>query len=652
MDKRQRMEQLVSELNKYAHEYYVLDNPSVSDKFYDTLYDELVSLEKEAGFVLNDSPTRRVGGDILDGFIKHAHKARLYSLDKCQTDGEFFDWVSRAKKLTGEDEFELSLEYKLDGITIVLTYENGNLIKAATRGDGVVGEDVTAQVLTVKSVPLSIEYKGFVEIQGEGIMRLSSFEKYNQTADIPLKNARNGAAGGFRNLDTKITAKRNLDIIFYNINYIEADLKNQGEIIEFLKRNKFKVLDNFASKKPCAIIENVQSIDRSKLDFLIDGMVVKVSDLKLRERLGYTDKFPRWAIAYKFEAEEVDTILDGVVWNVGRTGKLTPLAYLTPVELGGVTVKRATLNNYGDILRKGVNLGSRVFIRRSNDVIPEILGVSDDKDLITQEIIKPIVCPACNTLLIEKGAHIFCVNTKNCPPQIQGALEHFVSKDCMDIEGASTQTIKELNEKLQINSPVQLYLLNESDIAKLDGFKDKKIHNLLNSIKNSKNTSLDRFINALGIPNVGKKLAKDLAKKYGNIDSLMNADLEELNAIQDIGEITAQGIIEYFDQNKNLIQEFKKIGINPTDNSASKTGIFLSKNIVITGVLHGFSRTQAQSLIEENGGNIQSAISKTTDILIAGEKAGSKLKKAKDLNIQIIDEDGFKDLLIKSGGNA
>ncbi|MCL2555539.1 MAG: NAD-dependent DNA ligase LigA [Firmicutes bacterium] len=646
MDKNIRMQQLVAALNKYAYEYYVLDNPSVSDQYYDKLYDELVSLEKDTGVIFDDSPTKRVGGDVLDGFKQHAHKARLYSLDKCKSDGEFFDWIGRVKKLTDLEEFELSLEYKLDGVTIVLTYENGNLIKAATRGDGVIGEDVTVQVLTVKSVPLSIEYKGFVEIQGEGIMRLSAFEKYNATADIPLKNPRNGAAGGFRNLDPKITAKRNLDIVFYNINYIEIDLKNQKGMWEFLNRNKFKTLGLFLNQKTSAIIENVQNIDRNKLDFLIDGMVIKVSDLSLRDKLGYTDKFPRWAIAYKFEAEEADTVLEEVVWNVGRTGKLTPLAFLTPIELGGVTVKRATLNNYGDILRKKVRIGSRVFIRRSNDVIPEILGIVDESvDIQTQEIIKPAICPACDTSLLEKGAHIFCPNTKNCPPQIQSMLEHFVSKDCMDIEGISSSGIQSLNEILKINSPIQLYFLTEDDISKLDGFKDKKIKNLLKSIETSKNTSLDRFINALGIPNVGKKLARDLAKKYSSIDNLIKADLEELNATQDIGEITASGIIEYFNENKNLIDEFKKIGINPIDNSASKTGIFANRNIVITGVLHEFSRQQAFKLIEDNGGNIQSAISKTTDILIAGEKAGSKLKKAKELDIRIIDEQEFINLL-------
>lgn len=645
MDKKQRMKELVSQLNKYAYEYYVLDNPSVSDKHYDTLYDELISLENQLDLVLSDSPTRKVGGEVLEGFKQHMHQSRLYSLDKCQNEGEFFEWYNRVKKLTGLDEVELSLEYKLDGITIVLTYENGNLIKAATRGDGIIGEDITAQVLTVKSVPLSIAYKGLIEIQGEGIMRLPAFEKYNQTAEMPLRNPRNGAAGGFRNLDPKITAKRNLDIVLYNVNYIETDLKNQQGIQQFLKQNCFKILDNFISLDTGAILENAQSVDRKKLDFLIDGMVVKVSDLSLRDKLGYTDKFPRWAIAYKFEAEEADTILEAVEWNVGRTGKLTPLAFLKPVELGGVTVKRATLNNYGDILRKGVRIGSRVFIRRSNDVIPEILGVAEDSSLRTTEIIKRDTCPACGTALIEKGAHIFCTNTKNCLPQIQSQLEHFVSKDCMDIEGISSSGIKSLNETLGINSSVQLYSLTENDIQKLEGFKDKKIKNLLINIEKSKSVELSRFIHALGISNVGKKLAKDLAKKYLNIDNLMNADLDELSAAQDIGGVTAQAIIDYFAENKTLIEEFKKVGINPTDNSSLKTGIFSGKNIVVSGTLNTFSRIQAQRLIEDNGGNILSSISKTTDLLIAGEKAGSKLKKAESLGVKIIDEQEFINLL-------
>lgn len=632
----ERMKELVKLLNKYAYQYYVLDEPTVADVQYDALYNELSALEKETGIVLPDSPTRKIGGDPIKEFAPHKHIKKLYSLDKCNSYDELREWSEKIKKVAPDAVY--TLEYKLDGLTLCLTYENGYFKGAATRGNGEVGEDVTAQVSTIKSIPLSVPYKGVFEAQGEGIMRLSALKKYNETAVEPLKNARNGVAGAIRNLDPKVTASRNLDIIFYNVNYIEGEnIASQRENIDFLKRNSFKTDMLFVTSDIEEIIKKIDSVDRKSLDFLIDGMVIKVDDLALRERLGYTDKFPRWAIAYKFEAEETTTILEDVQWNVGRTGKLTPLAILEPVELCGATIRRATLNNYDDIQRKKVKIGSRVFIRRSNDVIPEILGVSEDNG--GKEIPVPTVCPACGSDLVRDGAHIYCPNEGDCPPQIIGRLTHFAEKDCMDIRGVSEKSIEGLHEKLGVRFPTDLYSLTRDDLARLDGFKDKKIDNFLASVEKSKSVPLDRFINALGIENIGKKSARDLAERFGSISELMKADEATLVEVDEIGDIVAESITSYFGKHGWLIEKFKEIGIDPKFNVVMPTGgVLTGKKLVLTGTLPTLTRTEATELIEKAGGTTSSSVSKSTDYVLAGENAGSKLDKARSLGVKIITE--------------
>ncbi len=636
MSSDERMKELVKLLNKYAYQYYVLDEPTVADVQYDALYNELSVLEKETGIVLPDSPTRKIGGDPIKEFAPHKHIKKLYSLDKCNSYDELREWSEKIKKVAPDAVY--TLEYKLDGLTLCLTYENGYFKGAATRGNGEVGEDVTAQVSTIKSIPLSVPYKGVFEAQGEGIMRLSALKKYNETAVEPLKNARNGVAGAIRNLDPKVTASRNLDIIFYNVNYIESEnIASQRENIDFLKRNSFKTDMLFVTTDIEEIIKKIDSVDRKSLDFLIDGMVIKVDDLALRERLGYTDKFPRWAIAYKFEAEETTTILEDVQWNVGRTGKLTPLAILEPVELCGATIRRATLNNYDDIQRKKVKIGSRVFIRRSNDVIPEILGVSEDNG--GKEIPVPTVCPACGSDLVRDGAHIYCPNEGDCPPQIIGRLTHFAEKDCMDIRGVSEKSIEGLHEKLGVRFPTDLYSLTRDDLARLDGFKDKKIDNFLASVEKSKSVPLDRFINALGIENIGKKSARDLAERFGSISELMKADEATLVEVDEIGDIVAESITSYFGKHGWLIEKFKEIGIDPKFNVVKPTGgVLTGKKLVLTGTLPTLTRTEATELIEKAGGTTSSSVSKSTDYVLAGENAGSKLDKARSLGVKIITE--------------
>ncbi|MFR1555238.1 MAG: NAD-dependent DNA ligase LigA, partial [Coriobacteriales bacterium] len=419
-----RQRELTDILNKWAYEYYVLDAPTVSDKEYDAFYDELKKLEAESGEVYPDSPTRRVGGEPIKAFVQHNHIARLYSLDKSVTDEELQAFLTRVSKVAGGGT-EYTAEYKFDGLTVCLTYENGEFLRATTRGNGVVGEDVTAQVLTIKSYPMRISYKGTLEVRGEAVIRLSVLKKYNETAAEPLKNARNAAAGAIRNLDPRVTAERRPDIYFYDINYLsDGEPLSQEQAHDFLVKEGFKVFPYFricrSEEEVLAAIDEIE-VSRKTLDVLTDGAVIKVNDAAVREAMGYTDKFPRWAMAYKFEAEEVTTKVVGVVWQVGRTGKLTPLAQLEPVELAGATVRKATLNNYGDILRKDVKIGSRVLIRRSNEVIPEILGATEHTD-DSREIEKPTVCPACGTPLNEVGAHLFCPN-RGCRPRIAAKLD-------------------------------------------------------------------------------------------------------------------------------------------------------------------------------------------------------------------------------------
>lgn len=638
-----RMTELVKKLNELAYRYYVLDEPTVSDKEYDALYDELVRLEAQSGVVLVDSPTKRVGGEPLKQFTPHTHIRRLYSLDKCNSFDELRAWFDKLKTALGYAP-ACTLEYKLDGLTICLTYRDGELVTGATRGNGEVGETVTEQVKTIKSVPLGISFKGEAEIQGEGIMRISALEKYNATAAVPLKNPRNAVAGAIRNLDAKETAKRNLDVFFYNVNYMDGDVKlSQTEQIEFLKDNRFKTGICFVSDDIEAIIAKIQEVDRASLDFAIDGMVIKVNDPAARVAIGYTDKFPKWAIAYKFEAEETTTLLKDVAWQVGRTGKLTPLALLEPVELCGATVKRATLNNYGDICRKDVTIGSRVFVRRSNDVIPEILGVAETGDN-AQKIEKPTTCPCCGHELTEDGANLFCQNFYGCRAQVVARVVHFCAKDCMDIDGVSIKTAEQLYDILGVRSAASLYDLTADDLKKIDGFKDKKIANFLAAVQKSKSASLAQLINALCIDNVGRVIARTLAEHFGSIDGLIAATEEELIAIPDVGGIVAQSIIDYFARHADVVERYKQLGINPVHKKQTG-GKFDGVKFVLTGTLSEFSRDEARRLIEAEGGIVQSAVSKQTDIVVAGESAGSKLKKAEALGKKIIDETQFKNML-------
>lgn len=642
------MRSLVDYLNKTAHAYYVLDNPIISDKEWDALYNQLLTMEKETGTVLPDSPSIRVGGEPLAAFRQHRHLSRLWSMDKAQSEEELNAWFDRTEKLWEQDgtlpPLTYGIEYKFDGLTLNLTYDQGMLVEAATRGNGEVGEAILPQARTVKDVPLSIPWKGKIEVQGECIMRLSALEKYNQTAQEPLKNARNAAAGALRNLDPAVTASRNLSAFFYQVGTIDhPPFSDQVGMISFLKEQGFPVSPYFQvaenRKKALELIREIEE-KRPSLDFLIDGAVIKVMDQRTRQMMGYTDKFPRWAVAYKFAAEEATATLEKVTWELGRTGKLTPLAHVSPVEFAGVTVKKATLNNMGDIQRKGVTLGCTVWIRRSNDVIPEIMGKVDDGVEGTQ-ILPPEKCPACGGPLTWRGAHLFCLNRESCRPQAVARLAHFASRDAMDITGFSEKTADLLYDKLGVRDAADLYHLTADQLQALEGFQDKRSQNLIDALEASKHCPLSRFLLAIGIPNIGRRTARDLSAAFATLEGVMKADMDALLAIDEVGEIVAQSVIDFFSfpENQRMIQRLLAAGVAPQMEAKTEGGSLNGMILVVTGTLPTLSRQQAENLIREHGGTASSSVSRKTNYVVAGENAGSKLTKAQTLGIPVINEE-------------
>lgn len=657
-----RIKELIEELNKCAYQYYVLDNPTISDKEYDKKYDELIALEKETEYVLTYSPSQRVGDVILSEFQKYTHKGRLWSLDKAQALVELKEWDIKNRRFIEEynkghedklPEISYVLTKKFDGLTLNLTYdESGILTKAATRGTGTIGENVTAQAKTIRSIPLKINNDHLLEVHGEAIMTKQAFEAYNKSSDVPLKNLRNGAAGALRNLNLKETAKRNLSAFFYDVGYNEGNpFTSYIEMMNFIKSNGFPVDDYM---KICISYEEMEKeIDyiegiRNDLNYDIDGVVIVIDDIRTRELMGYTIKFPKWAIAFKFEAQEATTTLLDVEWNVGRSGRVTPTALLEPVELAGATVKRATLNNMDDINRKGVQIGAQVFVRRSNDVIPEIMGVSEESLTDTKEIEPPTNCPYCGSELVQDGVHYFCENTLSCKPQMVKSIVHFGNREAMNIEGFSEKTAEQLFEKLDIKSIADLYRINKEELLTLEKFGDKKAQNLLDSIEKSKDCELSSFIYALGIPNVGKKTAKDLVKKFKTLDNIIKASLEELISIQDIGDIVAESVLEFFKEDKiiNSIEELLSLGVAPRyEEEEVKENSFSNKTVVVTGSLEGYSRIEIKEKLEALGAKVSGSVSKKTDFVLVGSEPGSKYDKAVELGVKVITEEEFNNML-------
>ena len=654
MDDIQRMQVLIERLNAASKAYYDGNDAVMSDDEWDAMYAELRRLEETTGQRLSDSPTRRVGGEVLSGFEPHRHIARLWSMDKAQSKEEILAWAQRCERLTAEagglPRNEYCVEYKLDGLTLNLTYDGGQLVQAATRGNGEVGEGILPQAQTIRCIPLSIPFKGRMEVQGECIMRLSALEKYNETAAEPLKNARNAAAGALRNLDPKVTASRNLDALFYQIGYIEGmSFATQQEMITFLQENGLPV-SPFAKRADS--IEDAMKLvheiemQRDSLDFLIDGATIKLTDMRTREVLGTTDKFPRWAIAFKFAAQETVTKLEDVSWELGRTGKLTPLAHLEPVDICGVTVKRATLNNYGDICRKRVRVGSDVWVRRSNDVIPEIMGIvwKGEGEAPETDILPPSSCPACGGALTQRGAHIFCLNRKTCRPQAIARMAHFASRQGMDIEAFSEKTAELFYDHLGVRSAADLYALDKTSMVALKGFGARKADKLLSELEKSKSCELDAFLFAIGIPNIGKKTARDLMEHFGSLNALMNAGEEELIALDDVGGIVAASITEFFadEENREFVGRLLDAGVAPQAHREEAAGnLFSGMTFVLTGTLPTLTRAQAEEMIRNNGGKVTGSVSKKTSVVLAGESAGSKLEKARSLGVRIMDENEF-----------
>jgi DNA ligase (NAD+) len=664
----EQMKQLIAEISHHNKLYYTLDQPELSDKQYDLLYDQLIALEKETDVVFPYSPSLRVGDALLKGFDSHKHRAKLWSLDKAQNKADLLTWHTRAIKLWEQynaahpddalPPLSFAVELKFDGLSLNLTYENGDLVQAATRGNGVVGESILAQVKTIRSIPLQIPYKdGVVEIQGEGMMFLSVLEQYNKTAIVPLKNARNAAAGALRNLDPQATAERKLNGFFYNVGYSDhLQFTTHQEMVAFLQENGLKInpyVQYFTSMEEVADELERLAEKRLTLDYLIDGGVVKIADMRTREVFGYTEKFPRWAVAFKFEAEEAETTLLSVSWDVGRTGKLTPVATVEAVDLAGVTVQKCTLNNRGDIERKNLQhaLGSLVLIRRSNDVIPEILGkANEDED--GAEIVYPVDCPACGSLLEERGAHIFCPNRLDCPPQLIGRITHFSSRDAMDIDTFSIATAEQLYHEREVKDPADLYELTYEQLVGLERFGEKKAKKLLESFEKSKKPDLAAFLFALGISNTGKTTTKVLAEHYGNLQAILAASAEELITLPDVGGIVAESIVSFFadPRMRTSIERMLASGVEPSTSVRaiiSDVGnVFFGKTVVLTGSLPTLSRDEAGKMLEAVGAKISGSVSKKTDFVVAGESAGSKLTKAQELGIRIIDsEDELLQLL-------
>lgn len=652
-----RIHELVLYLNECSYEYYVLDNPKIEDKEYDKLYDELKKLEKESNYVLKNSPTQRVGDIILDKFEKSVHKARMWSLDKVTSFEDLDMWHKKNINLSNENNLNphsYIVVQKFDGVSINLVYENGEFIKAATRGTGEIGENVTEQAKTIKSIPLSIDDMGNFEIRGEVIMTKDEFEKYNKTSDTPLKNLRNGAAGALRNLDVSETKKRKLNTFIYDVAYYnDGKFSTYFEILNFLSHNKFKCPEFKLCNTIDEVKEEIKRIEslRENLNYDIDGVVVSINELNLREILGYTVKHPKFSIAYKFEAEEVKTKLINVEWNVGRSGRVSPTAILEPVDISGITIKRATLNNIDDIVRKNVKLNCDVLIRRSNDVIPEIIKGFSCGNL--KEIDIPNVCPSCKFPLSREGVHLYCTNTISCRPQIIKSIVHFASRDAMNIEGFSEKLAEQFYEKLCVKRISDLYKITFEDLVTLDKVKEKKANNILRSINKSKECNLYNFIYALGIKNVGLKTSKDIVKEFKTLDKIMNVSREELDKIYGIGDVILDDIFKFLN-NEGVKEEIKRlielgIKFKYEKDVEVKDNLFNGKRVVVTGTIQNLSRKEIKDLLERFGAIISDSVSKKTDYVIYGENSGSKLLKAQELNVNTISEDEFNKITKKLG---
>ena len=659
-EKKKRIEELVEIINKASYEYYLNDNPSITDQEYDDYYSELLRLEEAyPELKREDSPTIRVGGEALSKFEKVEHKTPMLSFDDIFNEDEIIAFDERIRKSINNPTY--TVEPKMDGLSGSLIYEKGLLVRVATRGNGLVGENITANGKTIKSIPLRIKKNIDIEVRGEIYMSKASFEKANKereaNGEALFANPRNAAAGSVRQLDSKITAKRNLDFMAYFIpNPKDYGIKTQEESLKFLRELGFVTnykLNTTASNAE-EIIKDIKALGevRKSLPYEIDGVVLKVNNLEDEDKLGYTARVPRWGIAYKFPAEEVLTTLKEIKFTVGRTGKITPNAIFSPVHVAGSLISKATLHNEDYCIAKDVRVGDTISIRKAGDVIPEVVRVLKERRNGTEKEFQMLeYCPICHTKIVRKDteADYYCPN-EMCPARKIENIIHFASREAMNIDGLGESIIEDLyNENFIINI-TDIYDIDkyEEELMNLEGYGKKKIDNLKSAIKNSKNNSLERLIFGLGIRNVGAKTAKVLAKYYKTLDNLMNASYEELVNISDIGDIIAKSIINYFsnEDNKNIITKLKQLGVNTTyiNNSGyEEKDEFKGKTFVLTGSLVNITRDKASEIIESLGGKVSSSVSSKTSVVVVGDSPGSKYDKALALGIPIWQEDEFLD---------
>ncbi len=645
-----RMNELIELINKANYEYYALDNPTLSDQEYDRYMQELIKIEQlHPEWAKDDSPTKRVGGEVISEFKKIIHEKPMLSLSNVFNEDEIRTFDERIKK---EVTPNYVCELKIDGLSVSLLYQKGKLIRGATRGDGVSGEDITHNVKTIKSIPLVLNRPLDIEVRGEIYMSKKSFNKLNEirksNGEELLANPRNAAAGSVRQLDSKIAASRNLDCFIYHLpNPEDFGIKTHYEALQFMKELGFNVNPNIE------LVENIDEVlkyidkwteKRDTLPYEIDGIVIKTNDFGQQSQLGFTSKYPKWATAYKFPALEVLTKLKDIVFTVGRTGQVTPNAVLEPVRLMGSVISRATLHNEDYVLSKHIKIGDIVSIRKAGDVIPEVVSVKKERRNGTELDFKMTdVCPICHTKLIKKDTAYYCVND-NCDKTKIENLIHFVSRDAMNIEGFGERIIEDFYNMDYLKSITDFYKLHKykKELMELEGFGSKSINNLLDSIENSKSNSLERLLFGLGIRYVGSKTAKILARNYENIDNLMLAQYEDLINIKDIGEVIAKSVVDYFKNNRDLVEELKKLGLNMEYLGKVNSDIeFSNKTFVLTGSLTNITRNEAKNIIEQLGGNVSGSVSKKTDFVILGENPGSKYDDALKLNISIWDEKTF-----------
>lgn len=658
MDKiKLRMDELVNIINEASIKYYVHDNPSITDQEYDDYYSELVKLEeKYPNLKRSDSPTLRVGGKVVDKFEKVTHETPMLSFDDIFNEDEIVLFDERIKKTCPNSIY--TLEPKMDGLSGSLLYENGVLKRAATRGDGIIGENITHNVETIKSVPLKLNKKLDIEVRGEIYMSKASFKKCNkereEKGDDLFANPRNAAAGSVRQLDSKIAAKRNLDFMAYFIpNPDKYGIKTQSEALEFLKELGFKTNYklNGLAKDVNDIINYIDDLGskRPNLPFEIDGVVLKVNSLEDEAKLGFTERVPRWGIAYKFPAEEVLTTLKEIKFTVGRTGKITPNALFSPVHVAGSVISKATLHNEDYCLDKDVRIGDVISIRKAGDVIPEVVEVKKERRTGKEIPFKMIEnCPMCASKLVKEDANYFCKNDL-CPARKMEALIHFASRNAMNIDGLGERIIEDFYNMGFIKSISDIYLLSnhKEDLIELEGFGEKSVNNLLISIENSKNNSLEKVLFALGIRHVGKKTAKILAKRYKNIDNIINANIDELTNVNDIGEIIAKSVRLYFDDSINLklIENLKNMGLNFEYKNDSSDDTLSGMTFVLTGTLEKYKREELTKVLEDKGAKVTNSVTKKTTGVIVGDKPGSKYDKALKLGVKIYKEEDVLNII-------